>query len=577
MQISIKKIVGSKIFWITLLLLSLVLVILSIFLLNKKTLKEGFEAVPNDKSPYRYYIWYISHNKYTENPGNITNFTYDSPDNRLEVDQVRFYSKLPDSSGVDETIGDIATSMYTNTSSSSGPIQYDTSANVFSSLPNTIYSDIYGPSQSFMSDSSPRPTIQGTQTFIHDKPGGYIIFDFGENYYTKARPLGFSWSPTNNINRSPAIWDLLVTNNITDFPSKINNLINIHSNTTVPTNPSLSTVYNFSFPTDLPQMPAPPPPSSDTNTSPPPPPSSDTNTSPPPPPPSSGTNTSPPPSSGTNTSPPPPPPSSGTNTSPPPSSGTNTSPPPSSGTNTSPPPGTNTSPPPGTNTSPPSTSTFTPPALHSTPIPGIGNFGVHHYNGNGINISQKGGGGGNNYFTPKIYIKKKKDNLQNGGFFQDVYGYSVANYGINANPYLNPENQFPANYPANQYSRDFNVNSDICLDCVDEEGTPVIDYFDPSTNDDYDDNTPDIRSVQEAKLYNGNTHSCKMKKFHPGYELQPPTCWDVPQKRPPVCLSDKKCLPAAVFDTGASLNALDLNTSIGSIMPGFTYIEHPRS
>ena len=68
-----------------------------------------------------------------------------------------------------------------------------------------------------------------------------------------------------------------------------------------------------------------------------------------------------------------------------------------------------------------------------------------------------------------------------------------------------------------------------------------------------------------------------MKQFKPGYQLQPPTCWDVPQKRPPVCLSDKKCLPSAVFDTGLSLNSLQFDTAVGSIMPGFTYIEHPRS
>jgi hypothetical protein len=68
-----------------------------------------------------------------------------------------------------------------------------------------------------------------------------------------------------------------------------------------------------------------------------------------------------------------------------------------------------------------------------------------------------------------------------------------------------------------------------------------------------------------------------MKKFIPGYQVQSPKCWDVPAKRPPVCLGNKERLPSAVFDRGTPLNALNLDTSVGSILPKFKYTEQPRS
>lgn len=157
-----------------------------------------------------------------------------------------------------------------------------------------------------------------------------------------------------------------------------------------------------------------------------------------------------------------------------------------------------------------------------------------------------------------------------------------------------------------------NVNS--CIDCQKDPETGDINYggnygssyesFDPrrNRNNNKDDNNKDDtnkdgedeenddrrRGYRPPKYeeepsphagldQNGNfIPSCKMKKFVPGFQMQPPKCWDVPLKRPPVCLSDKQRLPSAVFDRGTPLNALELNTSVGSIMPKFVYTELPR-
>jgi hypothetical protein len=228
-----------------------------------------------------------------------------------------------------------------------------------------------------------------------------------------------------------------------------------------------------------------------------------------------------------------------------------------------------------------------------TPVATVGNFGMTKNNGRmgGLNISQNGGEGYNNYFTPNIFIKRKNNTgntqrvefglgkelqpflagLNPNGMTQtttdliyDNTGYNLGSYGsdwsdlTNQDPFNTAERNARLSYQREE------EQSGTCLEC--NETDSGLDYS--GTVDNFS-NTTDKN--------NNFTHSCKMKKFKPGYQLQPPTCWDVPQKRPPVCLSDKKCLPAAVFDSGLSLNALQFDTAVGSIMPGFTYIENPRS
>ncbi len=279
----------------------------------------------------------------------------------------------------------------------------------------------------------------------------------------------------------------------------------------------------------------------------------------------------------------------------------------------------NTTTPTPTNTNAPSSTTITivPPSLHSTITPGMGNFSIDRNGANGFNVSQKGGSGTNNYFTPNIYIKRKKGgngsdsgvdtkriefglgeelqpflyNLGRQGMGMDTASQLIYdNTGYNIGSYSGARRD-----PLDTGARNANISAEYereqsatCIDCaVTDDGmeyTGNVDYFDNtnknSSNTDYSrarDNT-DASNVSGTVDSKGNfIHSCKMKKFHPGYQLQPPSCWDVPQKRPPVCLSDKKCMPAAVFDSGLSLNALQFDTAVGSIMPGFTYVEHPRS
>ena len=59
-----------------------------------------------------------------------------------------------------------------------------------------------------------------------------------------------------------------------------------------------------------------------------------------------------------------------------------------------------------------------------------------------------------------------------------------------------------------------------------------------------------------------------------GYSFVDPAYWRVPQRRPPVCISNSpnKNLPAPIISKGTPLDALQY-TKVGSIMPKFTYKE----
>ena len=82
------------------------------------------------------------------------------------------------------------------------------------------------------------------------------------------------------------------------------------------------------------------------------------------------------------------------------------------------------------------------------------------------------------------------------------------------------------------------------------------------------------------------------KTFYPGYAYQPPSNWDVPQKRPPVCINsdpDTTKLPIGIADHGTPIFALEVDpigrilateekvkyTNVGSILPKFNYTEIP--
>jgi len=83
------------------------------------------------------------------------------------------------------------------------------------------------------------------------------------------------------------------------------------------------------------------------------------------------------------------------------------------------------------------------------------------------------------------------------------------------------------------------------------------------------------------------------KTWVPGYTYLPPTNWDVPQKRSPVCMSPSpnSIKLTGLVDRGLPMNVLELNpqgqmanteesvqlTNVGSMLPKFSYEEQPFS
>lgn len=91
----------------------------------------------------------------------------------------------------------------------------------------------------------------------------------------------------------------------------------------------------------------------------------------------------------------------------------------------------------------------------------------------------------------------------------------------------------------------------------------------------------------EETLFKEGVKNKTGKDFYPGYSYVNPGKWDVPQKRPPVCLTSysNKNMPSATFTSGTPINVLELDktgkiamteedvtqTNVGSIMPKFKF------
>jgi hypothetical protein len=79
----------------------------------------------------------------------------------------------------------------------------------------------------------------------------------------------------------------------------------------------------------------------------------------------------------------------------------------------------------------------------------------------------------------------------------------------------------------------------------------------------------------------------KLNYRKPGYSYIDPKYWSVPQKRPPVCVTNNEFNPASLYDRGTPTNVLELTpagdiaateenvrlTNVGSILPKFEYTE----
>lgn len=59
-----------------------------------------------------------------------------------------------------------------------------------------------------------------------------------------------------------------------------------------------------------------------------------------------------------------------------------------------------------------------------------------------------------------------------------------------------------------------------------------------------------------------------------GFVYMPNTLWSVPQERPPVCLSDSKCLVQPTFTSDKFADLYEY-TGVGTILPTFSYKETP--
>ena len=93
--------------------------------------------------------------------------------------------------------------------------------------------------------------------------------------------------------------------------------------------------------------------------------------------------------------------------------------------------------------------------------------------------------------------------------------------------------------------------------------------------------TDEEQFISEARKNN------TWKKFNPDYHMVDPIKWDVPKKRPPVCIPERVNLPSAVFTQGTPTNVLEFDrygkmassesdvteTNVGSILPKFVYKE----
>ena len=165
-------------------------------------------------------------------------------------------------------------------------------------------------------------------------------------------------------------------------------------------------------------------------------------------------------------------------------------------------------------------------------------------------------------FSPKILIGK------NSGF-GNTEAQSKWNSSFSGS-------EFDVQYNENIDSSTTSTSTQKC-----EQYVKARSNIDSSTISESDDGNLIVKDYQDSKTW------------FPGYTYLPPSNWDVPQKRAPVCVapSPNALKLTGLMDRGLPLNVLELNpggqiaqtensvklTNVGSILPKFSYEEQPFS
>ena len=212
-------------------------------------------------------------------------------------------------------------------------------------------------------------------------------------------------------------------------------------------------------------------------------------------------------------------------------------------------------------------------------------------------------------FTPKIVIGKNDNLLENPDRWNNVFSGNEFNGNRNRNRNRNNDDDDYSNRGGNGSgngsgnrggNRGSNGNScdggsgvgngvsnGNSYDSISSD-EDIATYTDKKRCGKYD----DIRENEDGSIIVQNYSDAKT--WNPGYTYLPPSNWDVPQKRAPVCSapSPNTIKLTGLVDRGLPLNVLELHphdgkiaktedsvklTNVGSMLPKFKYEEQPFS
>ena len=207
-------------------------------------------------------------------------------------------------------------------------------------------------------------------------------------------------------------------------------------------------------------------------------------------------------------------------------------------------------------------------------------------------------------FTPKIVIGKNDNLLENPDRWNNVFSGNEFNGNRNRNRNRNNDDDYSnrggngsgnrgGNRGGNGNSCDGGsgvgngVSNGNSYDSISSD-EDIATYTDKKRCGKYD----DIRENEDGSIIVQNYSDAKT--WNPGYTYLPPSNWDVPQKRAPVCSapSPNTIKLTGLVDRGLPLNVLELHpydgkiaktedsvklTNVGSMLPKFKYEEQPFS